>query len=145
MATLQSLDASISRQQLARALKQRMPSFAVQLYNISTTEFVDLNALHLEHRRVKGKVNDVLREYADVFPDELPAGLPPKRNHELRIQLAEGAKPHRSGIYRLLESELVEIKKKRTDMTHKVVIHPSSSPWGSSVFFAVAKDGSWRM
>ena len=35
----------------------------------------------------------VLAEHADVFPDKLPAGLPPGRGHELRIELKPGARP----------------------------------------------------
>ena len=35
----------------------------------------------------------VLAEHADVFPDKLPAGLPPGRGHELRIELRPGTRP----------------------------------------------------
>ena len=35
----------------------------------------------------------VLAEHADVFPDKLPAGLPPGWGHELRIELRPGTRP----------------------------------------------------
>lgn len=107
MAALQCPDAIISRQQLTRALKRRMHSLAVFLRKNILMDSLSLNAQHLDHRNVKDKAKDELVEYADVFPEDLPAGLLLKRNHNSRIQLEEGATPHRSGIYRLSESELI--------------------------------------
>ena len=36
-------------------------------------------------------VFNVLQEYEDVFPDEVPSGLPPKREIEHQIDLIPGA------------------------------------------------------
>jgi hypothetical protein len=36
-------------------------------------------------------VSTVLQEFADVFPDEVPAGLPPLRGIEHQIDLIPGA------------------------------------------------------
>ena len=79
------------------------------------------------------------------MPKDLPAGLPPERSQEFHIELEEGAKPHRSGIYRLSESELVELKSQISGLIQKGFIQPSSSPWGSSVLFAAKKDVGWRL
>ncbi|GKB14954.1 putative reverse transcriptase domain-containing protein [Tanacetum coccineum] len=58
----------------------------------------------------------VIRDFPEVFPDELPR-LPPLRQVEFQIDL-------------LLE---------------KVFIRPSSSPWGAPVLFVKKKNGSFRM
>jgi hypothetical protein len=41
--------------------------------------------------------------------------------------------------------ELKELKKQLTELQEAGYIHPSSSPWGSSVLFVQKKDGSQRM
>ena len=35
----------------------------------------------------------ILNEFKDIFPDALPAGLPPSRGHELKIKLKPGSSP----------------------------------------------------
>jgi len=90
-------------------------------------------------------VQQLLAEYEVVFPKNLPAGLPPERSRKFHIELKEGVKPHRSGMYRLSESELAELKSEIAGLIRKGFIQPSSSPWGSSVIFAAKKDGCWRL
>ncbi|XP_035836191.1 uncharacterized protein LOC110886480 [Helianthus annuus] len=51
---------------------------------------------------------EVVNEYADVFPDELP-GLPPEREVEFRIELNPGAKPVAKAPYRLAPTEMREL------------------------------------
>ena len=52
----------------------------------------------------------VVREFADVFPDELP-GMPPERDVEFTIDLVPGTKPTAKNGYRLAAPELAELKK----------------------------------
>ncbi|GKB01453.1 putative reverse transcriptase domain-containing protein, partial [Tanacetum coccineum] len=51
----------------------------------------------------------VVREFADVFPDELP-GLPPAREIEFGIELIPGAEPISKAPYRMAPVELKELK-----------------------------------
>ncbi|GJX40577.1 putative reverse transcriptase domain-containing protein [Tanacetum coccineum] len=51
----------------------------------------------------------VVREFADVFPDELP-GLPPAREIEFGIELIPGAEPISKAPYRMTPVELKELK-----------------------------------
>ncbi|GKA86678.1 hypothetical protein Tco_0808389, partial [Tanacetum coccineum] len=51
----------------------------------------------------------VVREFADVFPDELP-GLPPAREIEFGIKLIPGAEPISKAPYRMTPVELKELK-----------------------------------
>nr|GFB22393.1 putative reverse transcriptase domain-containing protein [Tanacetum cinerariifolium] len=61
----------------------------------------------------------VIRDFPEVFPDDLP-GLPPPRQVEFRIDLVPGATPVVRAPYQ-------------------------SSPWGAPVLFVKKKDGSFRM
>jgi hypothetical protein len=59
-----------------------------------------------------------LREYRDVFPEEVP-GLPPRRNIEFSIELAPGAVPVSRTPYRMSPPELVELKLQLREMMDK--------------------------
>ncbi|GJW17970.1 putative reverse transcriptase domain-containing protein [Tanacetum coccineum] len=52
----------------------------------------------------------VIRDFLEVFPDELP-GLPPPRQVEFRIDLIPGAAPVARAPYRLAPSEMKELSK----------------------------------
>jgi len=136
---------TISRQRLAQDLKQRSPVFALFLHGSDAGNHIDINSIDLDGQPNSSRVQELLAEYADVLPKDLPAGLPPERSQEFHIELEEGAKPHRSGIYRLSESELVELKSQISGLIQKGFIQPRSSPWGPSVLFAAKKDGGWQL
>ncbi|KAF5768290.1 putative nucleotidyltransferase, Ribonuclease H [Helianthus annuus] len=80
----------------------------------------------------------VVREFPQVFPDDLP-GLPPSRDIDFRINLIPGANPVAKAPYRLAPSEMREL------LLEKGFIRPSTSPWGAPVLFVKKKDGSFRM
>ncbi|GJX17986.1 putative reverse transcriptase domain-containing protein [Tanacetum coccineum] len=86
----------------------------------------------------------VIRDFPEVFPEELP-GLPPPRQVEFRIDLIPGAAPVARAPYRLAPSEMKELSKQLQELSEKGFIRPSSSPWGAPVLFVKKKDGSFRM
>ena len=47
------------------------------------------------------QVQALLTEFADVFPKDVPAGLPPQRQLDHRIELVPGAKPPHRAPYRM--------------------------------------------
>ena len=54
----------------------------------------------------------VCEDYADIFPKDLPKGLPPKRlGHEFKIDLEPKTKPVHRPIYKLSPLELEEAQK----------------------------------
>ncbi|GJV76557.1 putative reverse transcriptase domain-containing protein [Tanacetum coccineum] len=65
----------------------------------------------------------VIRDFPEVFPEELP-GLPPLR---------------------LAPSEIRELLVQLQELLEKGFIRPSSSSWGAPVLFVKKKDGSFRM
>jgi hypothetical protein len=86
----------------------------------------------------------IVREYPDVFPEELP-GMPPDRDIEFMIELLPGMPPISKRPDRMPVNELVELKKQIAELQSKGFIHPSSSPWGAPMLFVKKKDGTQRM
>jgi hypothetical protein len=86
----------------------------------------------------------VVRDYPDVFSEELPR-MPPEREVEFVIDLLPGTAPISKRPYRMSIEELQELKKQLTELQEAGYIRPSSSPWGALVLFVQKKDGSQRM
>ncbi|KAL0541480.1 hypothetical protein IC582_021525 [Cucumis melo] len=86
----------------------------------------------------------VVRDYPDVFPEELP-GLPPHREVEFAIELELGTVPISRAPYRMAPAELKELKVQLQELLDKGFIRPSVSPWGAPVLFVKKKDGSMRL
>jgi hypothetical protein len=86
----------------------------------------------------------VVREFADVFPDEL-SGMPPDRDVEFVIELQPSTTPISKRPYRMPPMELAELKTQLQELLDKGYIRPSSSPWGCPALFVKKKDGSLRL
>jgi len=87
----------------------------------------------------------LLKEYSDVFPDELPCKLPPERPVDHEIRLEEGSAPPSRPAYRLSRPEMDELQTQLSEMLKRGFIEPSKSPYGAPVFFVKKSDGSLRM
>jgi hypothetical protein len=81
------------------------------------------------HHVVERSLEDihVVREFPDVFPDDLP-GMPPERAIEFKIELQPGTAPISKAPYKMSREELAELKIQLKDLLDKGFIHPSSSP-----------------
>ena len=88
----------------------------------------------------------VQKEYADIFLEGLPPGLPPSRNveHEIPLKDSQLAPPFK-GIFRLSQLELQELRKQLDSLLKDGKITPSTSPYGAPVLFVRKKDGGLRM
>ena len=60
----------------------------------------------------------VVREYIDVFPEELP-GLPPIREVEFAIEVIPGTTPISMAPYRMAPAELKELKTQLQELLDK--------------------------
>jgi hypothetical protein len=106
------------------------------LYAIQVLESVEDDKPSLED-------HPTLREYRDVFPEEV-SGLPPRRDIDFLIELALRVVPVSRAPYRMSTPELVELKLQLKEMMDKGYIRPSVSPWGAPVLFVKKKDGTLR-
>ena len=96
----------------------------------------------------RGQVNvekiPVVREFPNVFPEELP-GIPLEREVDLAIEIVPGTVPMSRAPYRMAPTELNELKSQLQELLDKGFIRPSVSPWGAPVLFVKKKDGTLRM
>ncbi|KAH0773587.1 hypothetical protein KY290_010724 [Solanum tuberosum] len=83
----------------------------------------------------------VVREFADVFPTDLPLD----RDIDFAIELEPDTRPISIPPYRMALAELRELSVQLEDLLGKGFIHPSVSPWGAPVLFVKKKDGTMRM
>nr|GEZ16385.1 putative reverse transcriptase domain-containing protein [Tanacetum cinerariifolium] len=72
----------------------------------------------------------VIRDFPEVFLDELP-GLPPPRKVEFRIDLIPNVAPMARAPYRLAPSVMKELSEQLRELSEKGFIRSSSSPWGA--------------
>ena len=103
-------------------------------------------AYAMEHEYPELSIEEipVVREYPDVFPEDLP-GLPPDREIKFEIELAPGTEPISIAPYRMAPTEMKELKIQMEELVRKGFIRPSTSPWGAPVLFVKKKDGSLRL
>ena len=76
----------------------------------------------------------VVCEYEDVFPDELP-GFPPHRDADFIIELYPGTSPISMTSHRMALVELQELKVQIQELLDKGFIRPRTSPWSAMVMF----------
>ena len=86
----------------------------------------------------------VVKDYPNVFPEELP-GMPPDRDIEFLIELLPGIGPISKRPYRMPANDLEEINKQIKELLEKGYIRRSSSPWGAPVLLVEKKDKFLRM
>jgi hypothetical protein len=87
------------------------------------------------------KCEKLKTEFSDVFPQDLPANLPPNRGMPFKIDTEPGATPVNRPIYRLSLSELEELRRTLDDLLAKGFIQPSNSPWGPPSFSPLRRTG----
>jgi hypothetical protein len=76
------------------------------------------------------KVNKLVNEFPNVFPEEL-SSMPPDRDIEFMIELKLGTAPIYKTPSRMTTPELAELKEHIKELLEKGFIHPSSSLWGA--------------
>ena len=91
------------------------------------------------------EVNQVLKMFGDVMPDQLPKALPPRRGIDHQIELVPGAKPPTKAPYRMAPPELEELRKQLKELLEAGFIRPSKAPFGAPVLFQKKHDGSLRL
>src|SRR3954467_14067087 len=108
------------------------PNSRIQVHTLNVLPLPDLEDI------------PVVRDFPDVFPEELP-GMPPDRAVEFIVDLIPGTAPISRRPYKMAPRELAELKIQLEALLAKGFIRPSSSPWGCPVLFVTKKDGTERM
>ena len=93
----------IVRKRDLKELSEPNAMFFVLLYKDNFLSTNDLPSI------LPSAVFDVLQKFEDVFPEEVPPGLPPKRGIEHQIDLVPGAPLPNRAPYRTNPEETKEI------------------------------------
>jgi transposase InsO family protein len=88
---------------------------------------------------------EIIHEFQDVFPPQLPSQLPPQRDIDHRIELTQTSPPTLRPVYRMSPAELDELKKQLDELVTSGFIRPSKSSFGAPILFVKKKDGTMRM
>ncbi|XP_042408307.1 uncharacterized protein LOC121997755 [Zingiber officinale] len=86
-----------------------------------------------------------LRDFKDVFSEDTPPGLPPKRGIEHQIDLILGASIQNRPAYRSSPEETKELQRQVEELMTKGHVRESMSPCVVPVLLVPKKDGTWRM
>ena len=111
---------------------------------VSNLKSVSAGAVPLSNEHLAAWAT-IRKSYADVFPEELPAGLPPSREVDHKIELVPGSVPPSRPTFRLSSTELEELKKQLDELLTSGFIQHSKSPYGAPILFVKKKDGTMRM
>ena len=87
----------------------------------------------------------LIEEFEDVFPQNLPPGLPPLRGIEHQIDLIPGAPLPNKPAYRCNPTETKELQKQVQELVAQGYVRPSMSPCSVPALLVPKKDGTWRM
>ncbi|GJP55984.1 hypothetical protein CLOM_g15021, partial [Closterium sp. NIES-68] len=119
---------------LLRELQQRR--------HARVNEATDINKLCAS---VPDDLAKIIREYPEIFLDDLPSGLPPERPQDHKIELEPSAQPTVRTQWRLTQPELQELRNQLDYLLAKGFIRPSTSPFAAPILFTPKKDGGLRM
>jgi hypothetical protein len=126
----------------ARLVHLNSPVYGKVTLHLSAISRVKASLHHVVERRLEDI--HVVREFSDVFPDDL-SGMPPKRAIKFKIELQSDTAPISKAPYKMSQEELAELKIQLKDLLDKGFIRPSSPPWGCSTLFVSKKDKCLRL
>ncbi|RDY10819.1 hypothetical protein CR513_04593, partial [Mucuna pruriens] len=97
------------------------------------------------HSSLPCEIESLLQEFTNVFPNEVPHGLPPLRGIEHQIDLVPGCPIPNKPVYRTNPEETKEIPKQVNELLQKGFVRESFNPCSVPIILVPKKDGTWRM
>ncbi|XP_074278641.1 uncharacterized protein LOC141602236 [Silene latifolia] len=97
------------------------------------------------NKDVPAEVQPLIKKYKEVFPTELPSGLPPLRGIEHHIDLVPGSVLPNRPAYRCDPTTTKELQHQIEELMTKGFVRESLSPCAVPALLVPKKDGSWRM
>jgi hypothetical protein len=87
----------------------------------------------------------LLQEFEDIFPDDVPSGLPPNRGIEHQINFIPGASIPNRPTYKSNPEETKEFQRQVEELISKGHVRESMSLCVVPVLLVPKKDETWRM
>ncbi|XP_075109265.1 uncharacterized protein LOC142181047 [Nicotiana tabacum] len=84
-------------------------------------------------------------DFEDVFPEDLPKGLPPLRRIKHQIDFVPGSQIPNRPAYRSNLEETKELQRQVNELLEKGFVRESMSPYFVPVLLVPKKDGTWRI
>ncbi|MCO5569414.1 hypothetical protein L7F22_023126 [Adiantum nelumboides] len=92
------------------------------------------------------ELSNFLNQFQDVFIDDIPGELPPKRgDDDHMIELIPRSLPPNKPPYRVSQAQQEEIMRLVNELVEKGMVRPSSSPFCSPLLLVQQNDGTYRM
>ncbi|XP_057246750.1 uncharacterized protein LOC130589500 [Beta vulgaris subsp. vulgaris] len=91
------------------------------------------------------QLETLMHEFKDVFPEELPQGLPPLRGIEHAIDLVPGAPLPNKLAYSCDPGASKELQRQIEELIERGYVRESMSPCVVPALLVPKKDGTWRM
>jgi hypothetical protein len=110
----------------------RVKNGKVRLTNINASD----GSPNANSKVDQDNVNELIHKFNDVFPDDLPKGLPPKRFIDHKIKLVADATPPFRNHHRLSPQDMDELREHLTELLDHGFIRESHSPYGAPILFA---------
>ncbi|XP_074288697.1 uncharacterized protein LOC141613854 [Silene latifolia] len=98
-----------------------------------------------ESNNVPAEVQPLIKKYKEVFPAELPSGLPPLRGIEHHIDLVPGSMLPNRPAYRCDSTATKELQHQIEELMTKGFVMESLSPCAVPALLVPKKDGTRRM
>ncbi|XP_052173798.1 uncharacterized protein LOC127789074 [Diospyros lotus] len=125
-----------------KVMQQVLVSFSIGKY--SDEVLCDVVPMHASHILLGRPWEFDRREFEDVFPKDIPPGLPPIRGIEHQIDFIPRATIPNRPAYRSNPEETKELQRQVQELMEKGYVRESLSPCAVPVLLVPKKDGSWR-
>ena len=90
-------------------------------------------------------MKDLLKEFVDVIPKEIPPGLPSTRDIQHCIDLVLGAVLPNKAAYGMSPKKHEELQRQVDDLLAKGLVRESMSPCDVPALLVPKKDGTWQI
>lgn len=126
-------------------LMQKSPFEVAMRHEGHVILLIPTPAPSITEQHIQPEFMSIIQEFSDVFPDDLPPGLPPLHDIQHQIDLVPDAALPNRPHYRMSPTEHEKIRKQVETLVSKGFLRESLSPCAVPALLIPKKDGSLRM